>query len=123
MGLKGTVEHKHRFKSRVPSNIGPRKLLFLKHGHVLLIPSDSVRHSNRIASKQHRSVSYADSDRRGGSYSDSESDYSEDAMEQDEDDWDEEDYRRAPRSRNRGVRRKLSFQQSGRSRGHGVSNE
>lgn len=53
--------------------------------------------------------------------SDSEDVYS-DAMEEDEDDWDEDDYRRAPRSRNRTVRRKLSFQQSGHARGsHGVS--
>ncbi|KAJ9120856.1 hypothetical protein QFC22_002790 [Naganishia vaughanmartiniae] len=96
MGLKGTLDHKHRFKSRVPSNMGP------------------VRASNRIASKQHRSVSYADDDRRGG-VSSSEDDYS-DAMEEDEDDWDEDDYRRAPRNHRRNTRRKPSYQQTGRSR-------
>lgn len=76
--------------------------------------SSIVRASNRIASKQHHSISYADDDRRGG-VSDSEDDYS-DAMEEDEDDWDEDDYRRAPRNRRRNGRRKPSYQQTGRSR-------
>ncbi|KAJ9095741.1 hypothetical protein QFC19_007454 [Naganishia cerealis] len=98
MGLKGTLDHKHRFKSRVPSSMGP------------------IRASNRIASKQHRSVSYAEEDRRGGASDSEEDDGYSDAMEEDEDDWDEDDNRGGPRKHRRNVRRKPSYQQLGRSR-------